>query len=161
MIADSHGCGSSGLHAPAVLWLQELAMPALSPTMSQGNIAKWYVKVGDEIAAGTVLADIETDKATLAFENQEDGYIAAILKPEGSKDVPVGETVAIVVEEQGDVAAFKDYSGDSSASAAPAAAAATEAPGAGEAEAAAPAATAADAGSLPEHIVSGLMQAEL
>jgi pyruvate dehydrogenase E2 component (dihydrolipoamide acetyltransferase) len=45
-------------------------MPALSPTMTQGNIAKWYVKVGDEIAPGTVLADIETDKATLAFENQ-------------------------------------------------------------------------------------------
>eukprot|EP00879_Flechtneria_rotunda_P001842 GHRR01002009.1.p1 GENE.GHRR01002009.1~~GHRR01002009.1.p1 ORF type:complete len:635 (+),score=234.41 GHRR01002009.1:105-2009(+) len=87
----------------------ELAMPALSPTMTQGNIAKWYVKSGDEIAAGTVLADIETDKATLAFENQEDGYIAAILKPEGSKDIPVGEPVAIVVEEQDQVAAFANY----------------------------------------------------
>lgn len=53
--------------------LQELAMPALSPTMSQGNIAKWYVKEGDEVSAGSVLADIETDKATMSFENQEDG----------------------------------------------------------------------------------------
>jgi pyruvate dehydrogenase E2 component (dihydrolipoamide acetyltransferase) len=105
------------------------------------QIAKWYVKVGDEIAAGTVLADIETDKATLAFENQEDGFIAAIVKAEGSKDVPVGETVAIIVEEASDVAAFASYSGgDAAAAAAPApAAAATPAPA---------------AGSFPEHIVS-------
>lgn len=53
-------------------------MPALSPTMSRGNIAKWHVKEGDEVRAGTVLADIETDKATLAFENQEDGAWRAI-----------------------------------------------------------------------------------
>eukprot|EP00775_Hariotina_reticulata_P004905 gene4905-5149_t len=62
--------------------------------MTQGNIAKWYVNPGDEIAPGTVLADIETDKATLAFENQEDGFIAAITKPEGSKDVPVRKIIA-------------------------------------------------------------------
>lgn len=128
-------------------------MPALSPTMTQGNIAKWYVKVGDEISAGTVLADIETDKATLAFENQEDGFIAAIVRPEGSKDVPVGETVAIVVEEAADVAAFTNYS-DSSASAAPAAAAEAPAAGTAEAEAAPAPAAGADAGSYPEHTVS-------
>lgn len=126
-------------------------MPALSPTMSQGNIAKWYVKVGDEIAAGTVLADIETDKATLAFENQEDGYIAAILKPEGSKDVPVGDTVAIVVEEQADVAAFANYNGESTA---PAAATKVSEAGAAQPAAASAGPTAAGTGSLPEHIVS-------
>lgn len=131
-------------------------MPALSPTMTQGNIAKWYVKAGDEIAAGTVLADIETDKATLAFENQEDGYIAAIVRPDGSKDVPVGETVAIVVEEQSDVAAFANYSGDAAESAAPAATQA-EAPSAEAADAAPaeqPAAAAEDAGSWPDYTVS-------
>ena len=86
-------------------------MPALSPTMTQGNIAKWHVSPGDEIAPGTVLADIETDKATLAFENQEDGFIAAILRPDGARDVPVGEAVAIIVEDSADVAAFAGYKG--------------------------------------------------
>jgi pyruvate/2-oxoglutarate dehydrogenase complex dihydrolipoamide acyltransferase (E2) component len=116
------------------------------------QIAKWYVKVGDEIAAGTVLADIETDKATLAFENQEDGVIAAIIKPDGSKYVPVGETVAIVVEEAADVAAFAGYSGGDAAAAAAPAAAAAAAPAAAESAAAAAAAPAA--GSFPDHIVS-------
>ncbi|KAF6263088.1 2-oxoacid dehydrogenases acyltransferase-domain-containing protein [Scenedesmus sp. NREL 46B-D3] len=120
------------------------------------QIAKWYVKVGDEIAAGTVLADIETDKATLAFENQEDGFIAAIVKGEGSKDVPVGETVAVIVEEEADVAAFASYSGGDAAAAEPAPAAAPgAAPAAAEAAPAAAAAAApAAAGSFPEHIVS-------
>lgn len=56
--------------------MQPLCMPALSPTMEQGNIVSWQVKEGDEVAAGTVLAEIETDKATLAFENQDDGYVS-------------------------------------------------------------------------------------
>lgn len=124
-------------------------MPALSPTMTQGNIAKWYVKVGDEISAGTVLADIETDKATLAFENQEDGFIAAIVKPEGSKDVPVGETVAVVVEESSYIAAFANYSGDAAAET-PSASVAPPA----ESRAPAASAGASGSGSWPEHTVS-------
>jgi pyruvate/2-oxoglutarate dehydrogenase complex dihydrolipoamide acyltransferase (E2) component len=123
---------------------------ALACDLLWPQIAKWYVKVGDEIAAGTVLADIETDKATLAFENQEDGFIAAIVKPEGAKDVPVGETVAIVVEDEADVAAFAGYSGGDAAAAAAAPAAAAPAAAEAPAAAAAPAA----AGSLPDHIVS-------
>ncbi|XP_031407606.1 dihydrolipoyllysine-residue acetyltransferase component 1 of pyruvate dehydrogenase complex, mitochondrial isoform X1 [Punica granatum] len=76
-----------------------LGMPALSPTMNQGNIAKWRKKEGDKIEVGDVLCEIETDKATLEFESLEEGYLAKILVPEGSKDVPVGQPIAITVEE--------------------------------------------------------------
>nr|QYA72946.1 14-3-3-1 [Lilium davidii var. unicolor] len=73
-------------------------MPALSPTMNQGNIAKWLKKEGDKIDVGDVLCEIETDKATLEFECLEEGYLAKILAPEGSKDVLVGQPIAITVE---------------------------------------------------------------
>jgi len=89
-----------------------LEFPSLSPTMTQGNLAKWYKAEGDEIGAGDVLADIETDKATMAFENQEDGFIAKILVAEGAQNVAVGEVVAIVVEEASHVAAFASYTAE-------------------------------------------------
>lgn len=76
-----------------------LGMPALSPTMSQGNIAKWRKKEGDKIEVGDILCEIETDKATLEFESLEEGFLAKILVPEGTKDVPVGQPIAITVEE--------------------------------------------------------------
>ncbi|KAF4367997.1 dihydrolipoyllysine-residue acetyltransferase component 1 of pyruvate dehydrogenase complex, mitochondrial [Cannabis sativa] len=82
---------------------QVLGMPALSPTMDQGNIAKWRKKEGDKIEVGDVLCEIETDKATLEFESQEEGFLAKILVPEGSKDVPVGQPIAITVEDQDDI----------------------------------------------------------
>ncbi|TMW95101.1 hypothetical protein EJD97_009378 [Solanum chilense] len=81
----------------------EVGMPALSPTMTQGNIAKWIKKEGDKIQAGDVLCLIETDKATLEFETLEEGFLAKILVPEGAKDVPVGQTIAITVEEADDI----------------------------------------------------------
>ncbi|XP_004250012.1 dihydrolipoyllysine-residue acetyltransferase component 1 of pyruvate dehydrogenase complex, mitochondrial isoform X2 [Solanum lycopersicum] len=81
----------------------EVGMPALSPTMTQGNIAKWIKKEGDKIQAGDVLCLIETDKATLEFETLEEGFLAKILVPEGTKDVPVGQTIAITVEEADDI----------------------------------------------------------
>ncbi|KAK9124004.1 hypothetical protein Sjap_013606 [Stephania japonica] len=80
-----------------------LEMPALSPTMNQGNIAKWRKKEGDKIEVGDVICEIETDKATLEFECLEEGYLAKILVPEGSKDVPVGQPIAITVEDQDDM----------------------------------------------------------
>ncbi|KAJ7974964.1 Dihydrolipoamide acetyltransferase component of pyruvate dehydrogenase complex [Quillaja saponaria] len=80
-----------------------LQMPALSPTMSQGNIAKWKKKEGDKIEVGDVLCEIETDKATVEFESQEEGFLAKILVPEGSKDVPVGQAIAITVEDLDDI----------------------------------------------------------
>ena len=94
--------------------------------MERGNIVKWHVKQGDEVKAGDSLADIETDKATLIFENQDEGFIAKLLVPDGSKDVPVGTPVAIVVEDQSHVASFASFTiaapSSSSASPTPAAA---------------------------------------
>ena len=97
-------------------------MPALSPTMSQGNVASWQVKEGAEITAGDILADIETDKATLPWENQDDGFIAKLLKPGGSKDIPVGTPLIVLVEEESHIKDFKDFSPEG----APAAADATD-----------------------------------
>eukprot|EP00823_Brevimastigomonas_motovehiculus_P004793 TRINITY_DN3279_c0_g1_i1.p1 TRINITY_DN3279_c0_g1~~TRINITY_DN3279_c0_g1_i1.p1 ORF type:complete len:502 (+),score=111.38 TRINITY_DN3279_c0_g1_i1:58-1563(+) len=94
----------------------KLAMPALSPTMKQGNLAAWHKKEGDKVSQGDVLADVETDKATVAFEAVEEGYLAKILVPAGSKDVPLGKVVAILVENEADISKFKDYSDTSSSS---------------------------------------------
>nr|XP_023880309.1 dihydrolipoyllysine-residue acetyltransferase component 1 of pyruvate dehydrogenase complex, mitochondrial [Quercus suber] len=80
-----------------------LQMPAMSPTMSQGNIARWRKKEGDRIEVGDVLCEIETDKATLELESLEEGFLAKILVPDGSKDVPVGQPIAITVEDQDDI----------------------------------------------------------
>ncbi|XP_057532087.1 dihydrolipoyllysine-residue acetyltransferase component 1 of pyruvate dehydrogenase complex, mitochondrial [Amaranthus tricolor] len=84
-----------------------LDMPALSPTMNQGNIAKWRKKEGDKIAVGDILCEIETDKATLEFECLEEGYLAKILVPEGSKDIPVGQAIAVMVEAAKDIEAVQ------------------------------------------------------
>ncbi|KAI8008846.1 hypothetical protein LOK49_LG07G01413 [Camellia lanceoleosa] len=84
-----------------------LEMPALSPTMSQGNIAKWMKKEGDKVGVGDVLCEIETDKATVEFESLEEGFLAKILVPEGSKDVAVGQHIAITVEDQNDIETIK------------------------------------------------------
>ena len=84
--------------------------PALSPTMESGTIAKWEIAEGEEFSAGSVIASIETDKATMDFEAQDDGILAKILKdgPDAT-DLPVGAPIAIVVEEPEDVAAFSNY----------------------------------------------------
>lgn len=68
--------------------------------MHAGNIAKWNKKEGDEIAAGDSIAEIETDKATMDWEAQDDGFVAKILAEEGSKDVSVGAPVIVIVEEE-------------------------------------------------------------
>ncbi|KAK2078663.1 hypothetical protein QBZ16_003503 [Prototheca wickerhamii] len=88
---------------------QELAMPALSPTMSQGNLVEWTVKEGQEVAPGDSLAEVETDKATMTWENQDDGFVAKILVPAGAQGIEVGTPVLVLVEDEADVAAFKDY----------------------------------------------------
>jgi pyruvate dehydrogenase E2 component (dihydrolipoamide acetyltransferase) len=84
-------------------------MPNLSPTMEKGNIAKWMKSEGEEIKPGDILAQIETDKATVDFEMQEEGYVAKLLFSEGAKDVKLGDIVAIIVDKKEDVAKFKDY----------------------------------------------------
>ena len=77
----------------------ELKMPALSPTMEEGTLAKWLVKEGDEVKSGDILAEIETDKATMEFEAVDEGKIAKILVPEGTDGVKVGAPIAILASE--------------------------------------------------------------
>src|SRR3954469_5904108 len=77
----------------------ELKMPALSPTMEEGTLAKWLVKEGDEVKSGDILAEIETDKATMEFEAVDEGKIAKILVPEGTDGVKVGAPIAIMAED--------------------------------------------------------------
>jgi pyruvate dehydrogenase E1 component beta subunit len=83
----------------------ELKMPALSPTMEEGTLAKWLVKEGDTVASGDILAEIETDKATMEFEAVDEGTIAKILVAEGTDEVKVGTVIALIAsddEEAGD-----------------------------------------------------------
>ncbi|KAK3290503.1 2-oxoacid dehydrogenases acyltransferase-domain-containing protein [Chaetomium fimeti] len=84
-------------------------MPALSPTMTAGNIGAWQKKAGDSIAPGEVLVEIETDKAQMDFEFQEEGVLAKVLKESGEKDVAVGNPIAVMVEEGTDVSAFESF----------------------------------------------------
>ncbi|KAL2267894.1 hypothetical protein VTJ83DRAFT_5171 [Remersonia thermophila] len=118
-------------------------MPALSPTMTAGNIGAWQKKPGDLISPGEVLVEIETDKAQMDFEFQEEGVLAKILTETGEKDVAVGNPIAVLVEEGTDISAFEGFTlQDAGAGAAPAPAPAKEAPKAAES---APASTPAPA----------------
>ncbi len=84
----------------------ELKMPALSPTMEEGTLAKWLVKQGDEVRAGDILAEIETDKATMEFEAVDEGVVGQILVPEGTEGVKVGTVIATLSGEgEGEAAA--------------------------------------------------------
>jgi pyruvate dehydrogenase E2 component (dihydrolipoamide acetyltransferase) len=83
----------------------ELKMPALSPTMEEGTLAKWLVKEGDKVAAGDLLAEIETDKATMEFEAVDEGTVAKIVIPEGTDEVKVGTVIAIIAGEGEDAGA--------------------------------------------------------
>lgn len=87
-------------------------MPALSPTMTQGNVGAWQKAVGDQLTPGDVLVEIETDKAQMDFEFQEDGYLAKILVEQGAKEVPVGKPIGVYVENEDDVAAFADFTAE-------------------------------------------------
>jgi len=97
----------------------KLVMPALSPTMQKGNLAKWLKQEGDAVKPGDTLAEVETDKATVAFDSVEDGYLAKILVPGGTNDVPLGNIVAILVDSKEDIAAFKDFKADDSSQSQP------------------------------------------
>ncbi|EQB18262.1 pyruvate dehydrogenase complex dihydrolipoamide acetyltransferase [Sphingobium lactosutens] len=84
---------------------KKIQMPALSPTMEEGTLARWLVKEGDTVSSGDLLAEIETDKATMEFEAVDEGVIAKILVSEGSEGVKVGTVIAIIAEEGEDVSA--------------------------------------------------------
>ena len=77
----------------------EILMPALSPTMEEGTLAKWLVKEGDSVSAGDILAEIETDKATMEFEAVDEGIIGKILVSEGSEGIKVNSPIAILIED--------------------------------------------------------------
>src|SRR5271156_272174 len=82
-----------------------ILMPALSPTMEKGNLAKWLKKEGDKVKSGDVIAEIETDKATMEVEAVDEGTIAKILVPEGTQDVPVNDVIAVLAGDGEDVKA--------------------------------------------------------
>ena len=77
----------------------EILMPALSPTMEEGTLAKWLVKEGDTVSAGDILAEIETDKATMEFEAVDEGTISRILVSEGSEGIKVNSPIAILADD--------------------------------------------------------------
>lgn len=85
----------------------KIQMPALSPTMEEGTLAKWLVKAGDTVSSGDLLAEIETDKATMEFEAVDEGVIAQILVPEGTEGVKVGTVIAMIAEEGEDASAVE------------------------------------------------------
>jgi pyruvate dehydrogenase E2 component (dihydrolipoamide acetyltransferase) len=82
-----------------------ILMPALSPTMEKGNLAKWFKKEGEKIKPGDVIAEIETDKATMEYEAVDEGTLAKIVVPEGTQDVPVQSLIAVLAEEGEDIKA--------------------------------------------------------
>ncbi|XP_069325052.1 dihydrolipoyllysine-residue acetyltransferase component of pyruvate dehydrogenase complex, mitochondrial isoform X10 [Eulemur rufifrons] len=94
---------------------QKVPLPSLSPTMQAGTIARWEKKEGEKINEGDLIAEVETDKATVGFESVEECYMAKILVAEGTRDVPVGAIICITVGKPEDIEAFKNYTLDSSA----------------------------------------------
>jgi pyruvate dehydrogenase E2 component (dihydrolipoamide acetyltransferase) len=97
----------------------EILMPALSPTMTEGSLAKWLKKEGDEVHSGDVLAEIETDKATMEVEAIDDGKIGRILVPEGTEGVKVNQPIALLLGEDEDVASLDEFAKSATRPAAP------------------------------------------
>jgi pyruvate dehydrogenase E2 component (dihydrolipoamide acetyltransferase) len=95
----------------------EILMPALSPTMTEGNLAKWVKKEGDKIKSGTVIAEIETDKATMEVEAVDEGILGKIFIPEGAQGVKVNELIALLLEEGEDKSVLENYKPKAQASA--------------------------------------------
>ncbi|MFN7710196.1 MAG: pyruvate dehydrogenase complex dihydrolipoamide acetyltransferase [Holosporales bacterium] len=94
----------------------KILMPALSPTMSEGNLVKWHKKEGDVIKAGQVLAEIETDKATMEVEAVDEGVLGRIIIPEGTENVPVNALIAVLLDEGEDASALDGFTAGAAAS---------------------------------------------
>src|ERR1700724_2571545 len=84
-------------------------MPALSPTMEKGNLAKWVKQQGDKVKSGDIIAEIETDKATMEVEATDEGTLGQILVPEGTADVAVNTPIAVILSEGEDQAALNNF----------------------------------------------------
>src|SRR5437764_5852887 len=87
----------------------EIRMPALSPTMTEGNLTRWLKKEGDEVHSGDVIAEIETDKATMEYEAVDEGRIGKIIVPEGTQGVKVNQPIAVLLEEGEDAGALTGF----------------------------------------------------
>lgn len=132
-----------------------ILMPALSPTMEKGNLAKWLKKEGDKVKSGDVIAEIETDKATMEVEAVDEGTIAKILVPEGTQDVPVNDIIAVLAGDGEDVkAAGAAPAPAAKAAPAPAATPAASAPAPAAAPAPKPAATGPTQAAAPQAAAS-------
>src|SRR6478672_5001898 len=127
-----------------------ILMPALSPTMEKGNLAKWLKKEGDRVKSGDIIAEIETDKATMEVEAVDEGTIAKIVVAEGTTDVPVNQVIAVLAGEGEDVKAAAAGAGSAAPAPKPPAAAASPKTEAPRAEAPKPAPTAVPAPAAPK-----------
>src|SRR5437867_1382990 len=87
----------------------EIRMPALSPTMTEGNLARWLKHEGDEVHSGDVIAEIETDKATMEYEAADEGRLGKIIVPEGAQGIKVNAPIALLLEEGEDVSALEGF----------------------------------------------------
>src|SRR5712691_4230066 len=87
----------------------EIRMPALSPTMTEGNLARWLKKEGDAVHSGDVIAEIETDKATMEYEAADEGRLGKIIVPEGAQGIKVNQPIALLLEEGEDPAALDTF----------------------------------------------------
>jgi pyruvate dehydrogenase E2 component (dihydrolipoamide acetyltransferase) len=95
----------------------EIRMPALSPTMTEGNLARWLKHEGDEVHAGDVIAEIETDKATMEYEAADEGRLGKIIVPEGAQGIKVNQPIALLLEEGEDAAALDTFAASEPAAA--------------------------------------------
>src|ERR1700675_2868745 len=89
----------------------EIRMPALSPTMTEGNLARWLKKEGDEVHSGDVIAEIETDKATMEYEAADEGRLGKIIVPEGAQGIKVNQPIALLLAEGEDPAELEKFAG--------------------------------------------------
>src|SRR5215467_8768103 len=105
--AEGDGGGRRGGGAMPI----QILMPALSPTMTEGNLAKWLKKEGDEVRSGDLLAEIETDKATMEYEAVDDGRLGRILVPEGAQGIKVNQPIAVLLGEGEDTSALEKFAG--------------------------------------------------
>src|SRR5947207_4597580 len=87
----------------------EIRMTALSPTMTEGNLTRWLKKEGDEVHSGDVIAEIETDKATMEYEAADEGRLGKIIVPEGAQGIKVNQPIALLLEEGEDSAVLEEF----------------------------------------------------
>lgn len=140
-------------------------MPALSPTMTEGNLIKWHKAIGDKLSPGESIAEVETDKASMDFEFQDDGYLAKILVNDGTNNIPVNKPIAVYVEDADDVAAFDSFTaadaGDSVDAPAAEPAAAESAPAKADSSSSAPADPAPVSKSTPQYSTDRIIASPL